>query len=95
MPGYDGTGPMGKGPMSGGGFGYCAQDTAAAGMPRGAGRGGRPWGGGRGRCFGGGRGPGWRGFDGTPGSTPNTPLDAQLDAISRRLAALEKKFEKD
>jgi hypothetical protein len=24
MPGYDGTGPMGMGPMTGGGMGYCA-----------------------------------------------------------------------
>jgi hypothetical protein len=23
MPGYDGTGPLGGGPMTGGGFGYC------------------------------------------------------------------------
>ncbi|MBW2037692.1 MAG: DUF5320 domain-containing protein [Deltaproteobacteria bacterium] len=24
MPGLDGTGPLGEGPMTGGGFGYCA-----------------------------------------------------------------------
>ncbi|MCK4390511.1 MAG: DUF5320 domain-containing protein [Desulfobacterales bacterium] len=23
MPGFDGTGPVGQGPMTGGGFGYC------------------------------------------------------------------------
>ena len=23
MPGFDGTGPLGQGPMTGGGFGYC------------------------------------------------------------------------
>jgi hypothetical protein len=23
MPGFDGTGPLGEGPMTGGGFGYC------------------------------------------------------------------------
>lgn len=25
MPRFDGTGPMGKGPMTGGGFGWCAE----------------------------------------------------------------------
>lgn len=24
MPGFDGTGPVGRGPITGGGFGYCA-----------------------------------------------------------------------
>lgn len=64
MPGRDGTGPMGYGPRTGGGFGWC---PPAAGMPvaapvYGAGRGGIPWGGGRGRAWGGGRGRGygWR-----------------------------------
>ena len=28
MPGFDGTGPMGQGPMTGGGFGYCAPGDA-------------------------------------------------------------------
>ncbi len=88
MPGFDGTGPVGVGPMTGGGRGWCAvpygQYNAPgyapagtgravqypwmtfapdqympypyAGVPRGVGRGGLPWGGGRGRCWGGGRG---------------------------------------
>ena len=62
MPGFDKTGPMGQGPMTGGGFGRCAGARASENMElwdrgalRGAGRGGQPWGGGRGRCFGGGR----------------------------------------
>ncbi|MBN2583782.1 MAG: DUF5320 domain-containing protein [Planctomycetes bacterium] len=57
MPGYDGTGPMGMGPRTGGGFGFCPPGVGvapAAGYVRGLGRGGLPWGGGRG--FGGGRG---------------------------------------
>ena len=65
MPGFDGTGPQGQGPRTGGGFGRCtdavlAEDWAvqSKGGSRGIGRGGLPWGGGRGRCFGGGR----RGF---------------------------------
>jgi hypothetical protein len=52
MPGFDGTGPMGQGAMTGGGRGYCAAPANTAG--------GRPFGArvfcGRGR----GRGRGWR-----------------------------------
>ena len=48
MPGGDGTGPMGMGPMTGGGRGYCV-------MPEG-GYFGRGRGSGRGR----GQGRGWR-----------------------------------
>ena len=65
MPGYDGTGPRGMGPRTGGGFGFCAPGSgpAPAGYPSGVvygvGRGGIPWGGGRGRAFGGGRGRWW------------------------------------
>lgn len=62
MPGFDGTGPRGQGPRTGGGFGYC-QPTADpyCGQPvvYGAGRGGRPRGGGRGSAFGGGRRGHW------------------------------------
>jgi hypothetical protein len=67
MPGFDGTGPMGLGPRTGGGFGYCAPGAGTAapfryapGVVYGVGRGGIPWGGGRGRAFGGGRGRWWR-----------------------------------
>jgi hypothetical protein len=65
MPGFDGTGPRGLGPRTGGGFGFCAPGAggAPAGYPGavyGVGRGGIPWGGGRGRAFGGGRGWWWR-----------------------------------
>lgn len=62
MPGFDGTGPMGLGPRTGGGFGFCAPGAGPApggyapGVVYGVGRGGIPWGGGRGRAFGGGRG---------------------------------------
>ncbi|MEJ2744511.1 MAG: DUF5320 domain-containing protein [bacterium] len=62
MPGRDGTGPMGYGPRTGGGFGWCPPVTGAptARPVYGVGRGGIPWGGGRGRAWGGGRGYGWR-----------------------------------
>ena len=59
MPGFDGTGPMGLGPRTGGGFGFCGPGAGpapggyAAGVVYGVGRGGIPWGGGRGRAFGG------------------------------------------
>jgi len=68
MPGFDGTGPLGQGPRTGGGFGYCPPGAG----PQygyygfrgfwGAGRGGFPRGGGRGRVWGGGRGFGGRGY---------------------------------
>ncbi len=71
MPGFDGTGPRGEGPMTGWGRGYCVrpvnqpaagQEQAAANAQNfqqpvyGVGRGGLPRGGGQGRAFGGGRG---------------------------------------
>ena len=67
MPGLDGTGPLGAGPMTGGGWGYCNLSARYYGAPRyGLGRGfrggfGR---GGWGRGYG--RGPGWRGWGYAP-----------------------------
>lgn len=34
MPGFDGTGPMGMGPMTGGGRGFCSPWRVAAGWRR-------------------------------------------------------------
>jgi len=74
MPGFDRTGPLGAGPRTGRGLGFCAggpYPPAYGGARYGAGRGGIPWGGGRGRAWGGGRGwfgrgrgprIGWRGW---------------------------------
>ncbi|MFH1436870.1 MAG: DUF5320 family protein [Pseudomonadota bacterium] len=63
MPGFDRTGPLGGGPMTGGGFGRCNPASRGRNFSgnlagRGAGRGLAPWGGGRGRARGGGRGRG-------------------------------------
>lgn len=56
MPGYDSTGPDGKGPMTGGGWGPCgSRNRLGSGARVGVGMGGRPRGGGAGRCWGGGR----------------------------------------
>ena len=34
MPGFDGTGPMGMGPMTGGGRGFCSPSGIGAGLRR-------------------------------------------------------------
>ena len=63
MPGFDGTGPMGAGPMTGGGRGYCVTPVGDVRSPFGGrsfGRGGRGRGWGRG--FGRGFGFGWAGY---------------------------------
>lgn len=43
MPGFDGTGPRGEGPLTGGGRGYCVEEVFARGVPKrdGSGRGRR------------------------------------------------------
>ena len=46
MPGFDGTGPMGQGPMTGGARGYCNPGYAGYGSAY-----GRGYGAGRGRGF--------------------------------------------
>jgi len=78
MPGGDGTGPAGMGPMTGRAAGYCAGYPApgyANPMP------GRGFGFGRGRGFGFGRGlglrfrggRGWGGYWGAPSAAPAYP----------------------
>ena len=39
MPGFDGTGPMGQGPMTGGGRGFCAMPSYRGYGPYGYGMG--------------------------------------------------------
>jgi hypothetical protein len=104
MPGFDGTGPMGMGPRTGGGFGSCPPGyPMGIGPVYGIGRGGLPWGGGRGRGFGGGRGRrfargawGWP-FPAVPYDYPppmmtpdqeRTILQNQVDMLSQQLEAV-------
>jgi hypothetical protein len=106
MPGFDRTGPMGAGPLTGGGFGYCGKARGAGartqlepGRPFGRGRGaGRGFGRGAGRCF------GWWGYgyarpyDQPPGPASEkalltdqaAQLRSELAALEGRLADLEK-----
>jgi len=53
MPGFDGTGPRGQGPLTGGGMGYCAMPANQVARPLGRGLYGGRGGGGRGwrNCF--------------------------------------------
>jgi hypothetical protein len=81
MPGGDRTGPLGWGPMTGRGAGYCAGYPVPGYLNPipgrgwfGVSRGGFPRGGGRGHAFGGGRGRWWRsGFYGYLPYAPEYP----------------------
>lgn len=89
MPGFDQTGPLGEGPMTGGGFGRCAPGDVPTDMQRrGLGRGGTPFGGGRGRGRGFGRGMRRRPFLRDAGVAELTPTEASgLRAEVQSLAA--------
>ena len=77
MPGFDGTGPNGSGPMSGRGMGRC-QTNAGFGRGRGAG-------------FGGGRGFGFRrGFSCPFAELENNPTKQErIDALKEYKKRLE------
>ena len=103
MPGFDGTGPMGAGPMTGGGRGYCNPSGMVYGRP------GFGFGGGRGfrRGFGllrGGAYPirGWYGasyypYYGSPYTTnPRDEVDMLRDeanAIKGQLDAINRRIQ--
>jgi hypothetical protein len=77
MPGFDGTGPLGEGPMTGGGFGYCGARRGSRYALR-----GRPiyrgFGVGRGSRFGRGRGLS-RGFGLAYGGWRPEAVDAKAE----------------
>ena len=79
MPFGDGTGPLGQGPMTGRGLGYCGGYAAPArvyGFGRGMGRG-------FGKGFGRGYGFGWAGY--------NVPYDEKT-ALENRMRFLEEEL---
>ncbi len=94
MPGFDGTGPWGKGPMTGGGFGFCMQ--FAGEEPIGSVRGyGRARGGGRmGRS---GCGRGWgRGIGRAAMAVPGDEksfLESRLSWIEEEAARIKGRLE--
>ena len=100
MPGFDGTGPGGMGPMTGGGRGYCAVALNGAGnrpigrrgfYGRGGGRGFRNWGAAA-------RFPIWRVSGGDELTALKDQADflkQQLEDIEARLHAMEASHESD
>jgi len=105
MPGLDGTGPMGAGPMTGGGWGRCNPSGRSFALPRfGGGRGFRGgYGPGFGRGRGYGRGFGWRGaypptggWYGTYGVNPEDEanmLKGEADAVKSELDAINRRID--
>lgn len=94
MPGRNATGPTGEGPMTGRGFGFCADKTAAgrgfgSGFNRGAGLGhGRGYGRGMGRRF-------FRGFcfaDDSADMSRKDYLKARKDALKSAVDAIDKEL---
>lgn len=95
MPGFDRTGPLGEGPMTGRGLGYCG---GRVGWPRFGG--GRGFGGGWGRGFGwrnrfNAPGWGWRGYGAgwNYGYAPNLTQQEEIDLLNTREKDLEHDLE--
>ncbi|KPK14759.1 MAG: hypothetical protein AMK69_28235 [Nitrospira bacterium SG8_3] len=78
MPGFDGTGPLGQGAMTGGGFGYCG-----SGRRPGYGLGGRGLGRGRRLSRGMGPGYGYRRPIGSYGWTRGVDANTELAGLER------------
>jgi len=106
MPGGNRMGPLGAGPMTGRGAGYCAGGGAAGNITAGGrfcgfgrGRGGRGGGGGRGcrnMFFATGL-PGWARFDCAPAAETadeKQMLTNQADALRTQLDNIQKRLER-
>lgn len=87
MPGFNGRGPNGQGPLTGGGRGRCAGE-ARADQAQGRGRGMGPCGGGRARGRGRGMGYG-QGYGSVAVDPAAQDLRAEAEGLRRRLAQVE------
>ena len=86
MPGFDGTGPRGMGPMTGGARGYCA--TGRGGSVR-SGFGPQQW-----PSRAGGRGAGWRWDDVPPdGGEAVDALAEQIRVLGERVEDLRARLD--
>jgi hypothetical protein len=96
MPGFDGTGPLGHGPMTGGGFGYCGTSRRAGYAFGGRGSFGR-FGAGRGAGFarrgwigrGGGQGYGYLGPWSLYGSSRRVDSETELAQLHQEATDLK------
>lgn len=85
MPGFNGTGPLGQGSLTGGGFGRCSTNSKV-----GMGRGGAPRGCGNGQCSGGSFG--FRKFlNGVDADVNVEMLKKQKALIEQQIAVFESK----
>ncbi len=105
MPGFNGTGPQGMGPRTGGGRGFCTPETDNnynTGTYRGIGRRGVPWGGGRGRSRSGSkdrglyRNAGNKAYTASPygvyNSNPGQNTQQELDFLKNQADAIEQEL---
>ena len=97
MPGRNGTGPVGTGPMTGRAMGFCVGTRVAGYANPIAGRGcGMGWGGGRGmgRGRGFGRGIAWSGAAGQYQAPQNLTADEELESLKGQARYFEDSLEK-
>lgn len=99
MPGFDGTGPRGQGPMTGGGRGYCAVNVGGTGIKPGIGRSFFGRGGGRGNrnCFYATGLPGWmraqKGMQAFGGFSRAVSKEEELDILKSQVDLLKQQLE--
>jgi len=94
MPGGDGTGPMGHGPMTGKKLGLCAGYSSPGYPNTGYGQGlGRGWGRGLGRGYlGRGRGFWWRGYPPEPYFQPTLTKEEEKKYLENIVKGLEEEI---